>query len=323
VNRQLDAIPKPLSKFEPIRVVEMIERALLGRRKPVELATCAFIAGGHLLIEDVPGVGKTTLARALARASGGEFRRVQFTSDLLPADITGVSVWNPSVAEFEFKPGPVFGNLVLADEINRSPPKTQSALLEAMSEGQVSVDGEPRDLPRPFMVIATQNLQEHHGTYPLPESPLDRFMMRIPMGYPDTDAERRVVSRVGLDDPVDQLEPVVSPAVAAEVTAAVDGVRVDETVLDYLMDLIARTRQSDLLSLGVGPRGGMALHRASRALALLKDRDYVLIDDVKELAEPVLAHRVIPAGGAGDSAWDRELSVRAIREIVGAVEIPL
>jgi len=319
----VDAIVKPLGKFEPIRVVEMIERALLGRREPVELAVCAFVAGGHLLIEDVPGVGKTTLARALARASGGEFRRIQFTSDLLPADITGVSVWNPSAAEFEFKPGPVFGNLVLADEINRSPPKTQSALLEAMSEGQVSVDGEPRDLPQPFMVIATQNLQEHHGTYPLPESQLDRFMMRITMGYPDPDAERRVVSRAGLDDPVELLEPVVSPATAAEVAAAVDRVRVDEAVLDYLMDLIARTRGSDLLSLGVGPRGGMALHRAARALALLRGRGYVLIDDVKELAEPVLAHRVIPSGGAGDSAWDRELSVRAIREIVGAVEVPL
>jgi MoxR-like ATPase len=217
----------------------------------------------------------------------------------------------------------VFGNLVLADEINRSPPKTQSALLEAMSEGQVSVDGEPRSLPQPFMVIATQNLLEHHGTYPLPESQLDRFMMRITMGYPEADAERRVVSRAGLDDPVDQLAPVLSPALAAEVTAAVDEVRVDDTVLDYLMDLVARTRASDMLSLGVGPRGGMALHRASRALALLKGRDYVLIDDVKALAEPVLAHRVIPVGGAGDSAWDRELAERAIREIIGAVEIPL
>lgn len=319
----MDAVPIALAGFEPARFVEMIERALLGRRKTVELATCAFIAGGHLLIEDVPGVGKTTLARAIARASGGEFRRIQFTSDLLPADITGVSVWNPVEGEFRFKSGPVFGNLVLADEINRSPPKTQSALLEAMSEGQVSVDGEPRSLAQPFMVIATQNLQEHHGTYPLPESQLDRFMLRITMGYPDPDAERLVVSRTGLSDPVEALDPVVSPALAAEMAAAVDRVRVDESVLDYLMDLIVRTRQSDLLSLGVGPRGGMALHRASRALALLRGRDYVLVDDIKELAEPVLAHRLIPAGGAGDSAWDRELAVRAIREILGSVEIPL
>ena len=230
----------------PERLVDMVERALFGRREVVELAACAFFAGGHLLIEDVPGVGKTTLARALARASGGEFRRVQFTSDLLPADITGVSVWNAGASEFRYVAGPVFGNVVLADEINRAPPKTQSALLEAMSEGQVSVDGEPRTLPSPFFVIATQNVQEHHGTYPLPESQLDRFLMRVSMGYPGREDERRVVARADLADPVDAVEPVLAPSDWPALISAVDAVRVDDDVLDYLMDLVIRTRGSDL-----------------------------------------------------------------------------
>ncbi len=307
----------------PGRLVQMIGRAVLGRKEAIELAACSFIAGGHLLIEDVPGVGKTTLARALARASGGEFRRVQFTSDLMPADITGVSVWNPSKSEFVFKPGPVFGNVVLSDEINRAPPKTQSALLEAMSERQVSVDGRPLPLPDPFMVVATQNLQEQHGTYPLPESQLDRFMMRINMGYPDRDAERLVVSRQTLDDPVDLVEPVISERTMPDLVALVDGVKMDDTVLDYLMELVARTRTTDLLAMGVGPRGGMDLHRAGRAMATLKGRDYCIIDDIKSLATSVLTHRVIPSGATGDSVQDRETAARAIAEIVDSLEIPL
>jgi MoxR-like ATPase len=308
---------------EPQRLVERIEQALLGRRQAVELAVCAFVAGGHLLIEDVPGVGKTTLARALARATGGTFRRIQFTSDLLPADITGVSVWRPDEKVFAFEPGPIFGNLVLADEINRAPPKTQSALLEATSEGQVSVDGRARPLPRPFMVVATQNSMEHHGTYPLPESQLDRFLMSISLGYPDPDAERLVVSRPSLADPVDAIEPVLDPAAAAALFAAVDRVRFDDAVLGYLMDLVQRSRRSELLALGVGPRGGMALHRAARALALLAGRDFALVDDVRRLAVPVLAHRVVPAASGMDGAGDRRTAARAIGEIVGRLEIPL
>ena len=307
----------------PGKLVQMIGRAVLGRKEAIELAACSFIAGGHLLIEDVPGVGKTTLARALARASGGEFRRVQFTSDLMPADITGVSVWNPSKSEFVFKPGPVFGNVVLSDEINRAPPKTQSALLEAMSERQVSVDGSPVPLPDPFMVVATQNLQEQHGTYPLPESQLDRFMMRINMGYPDRDAERLVVSRQTLDDPVDLVEPVIRAQTMHDLETLVDLVRMDDTVLDYLMELVGRTRTTDLLAMGVGPRGGMDLHRAARAMATLRERDYCIIDDIKGLATSVLTHRVIPSGATGDSVQDRETAERAIAEIVDSLEIPL
>lgn len=304
------------------RIASAIELALLGQRRAIELAVCTYIAGGHLLIEDVPGVGKTTLARALARASGGEFRRIQFTSDMLPADITGVAVWNPSAGEFQFKAGPVFGNVILADEINRAPAKTQSALLEAMSERQISVDGAPRPLPAPFIVIATENADEHYGTYPLPESQLDRFMMRISLGYPEGGVERRVVSRPTLADPIDAISPVASPEALLAIGAAVDAVRFDEAVLDYLMAIVSRTRGSALLALGTSPRGGMALHRAARARALLQGRSYCLADDVKALAEPVLCHRVIPAaGGLGREA--RAAAALAIREIIDSVEIPL
>lgn len=302
---------------------DMIERALLGQRESVELAVCCYFAGGHLLIEDVPGVGKTTLARALARATGGEFRRIQFTADLLPTDITGVGIWKAGAERFEFQPGPVFGNVVLADEINRATAKTQSALLEAMSERSVTVDGVPHDLPTPFTVIATQNRQEHHGTYPLPESQLDRFLMRISLGYPDSDAERAIVARPTLDDPVDDVTPIFGPEAWATISQAVDAVHVDETVLDYLMALVKQTRRSDLLTLGVGPRGGMALHRASRALALLRRRDYVLAKDVKDLLIPVLAHRVVPAGGAWELGQGGDTAARALLEIAGRVEVPL
>ncbi|MCU0662445.1 MAG: AAA family ATPase [Myxococcota bacterium] len=305
------------------RLVSSIAVAVLGQKRAVELAVCCYIAGGHLLIEDVPGVGKTTLARALAAASGGRFRRIQFTSDLLPSDITGVSVWDARTSQFSFRPGPVFGNVVLADEINRATPKTQSALLEAMSERRVSVDGEGRPLPSPFMVIATQNEQEHHGTYPLPESQLDRFLMRLSMGYPDLSAERRVVSRPTLEDPVESMAPVLAEGDWPLLCAAVDRVHVDESVLDYIMEIVQRTRRSELLELGVGPRGGMALHRAARALALLRGRPYCLVDDVRELCPQVLSHRIVAAGAAWGQENGRNLAIRTLSEILGQVEIPL
>ena len=305
------------------RMIDAVEQAVIGQRRAVELAVCCFVAGGHLLIEDVPGVGKTTLARALARSSGGEFRRIQFTSDLLPTDIVGISVWNAGSGAFDFKPGPVFGNVVLADEINRATPKTQSALLEAMSERQVSVDGVSRPLPMPFTVIATQNAEEHHGTYPLPESQLDRFLMRVSMGYPTQEAERQVISRPTLADPVEAVPAVLQHENAEHVDQLVDQVRMEDPVLDYLLEIVRLTRSSGMLSLGVGPRGGMSLHRAARAMALIRGRDYCLVDDVKELAVSVLAHRVVPKAGAFSAGDARTVGIRVIRDIVDAVEIPL
>jgi MoxR-like ATPase len=304
------------------RIIQTIQQVVLGQNSAIELAVCCFLSSGHLLIEDVPGVGKTTLARALAAAVGGSFRRIQFTSDLLPADIIGVTVWDSERSEFEFKRGPVFGNIILADEINRATPKTQSALLEAMSEKSISQDGSAHPLPKPFMVVATQNEQERHGTYPLPESQLDRFLMRISMGYPEMSAERMVVSRKSLADPVSTISPVVDPADYEPLIGSVDEIHMDASLLDYLMEIINRTRSSEMVALGVGPRGGMALHRASRAMALLKGRDFVLADDIKLLAIPVLAHRIIPTSDAYGRIGSWEITSRIIKQILDSVEIP-
>ena len=303
-----------------------IERAVHGKRPAVRKAIHCLIARGHLLLDDVPGVGKTTLAQALARTIAGEFRRIQFTSDLLPGDITGLSVPDsagPSGApSFRFQPGPLFGNLVLADEVNRASPKTQSALLEAMSERTVSVDGTSHALPEPFFVVATQNPLEHHGTHPLPESQLDRFLMRLSLGYPDREHEARMLA----SDPSVHALPTLSPVLDLETLLGIqrmaEAVKLDESVVAYLLDLVHATREHEGLSLGASPRGALALRRVAQASALADGRDYCIPEDVRDQAVDVLAHRVAAharaglASGAEEPRW-------IVSEIVDRVAVPL
>jgi MoxR-like ATPase len=280
----------------------------------VRLAVVGLIARGHLLIEDVPGVGKTTLAAALARSIGAGFQRIQFTSDMLPSDVLGVSVWEPKLSEFVFKPGPLFTNIVLADEINRTTPKTQSSLLEAMNEAQVSLDHSTYPLPRPFMVLATQNPREYEGTYPLPESQLDRFLLRIRIGYPEAADEKEVLRGTLTPSPA-RLAPVLSIDEVLELQEAAEQVKAEESVLDYLVTLVTATRRSPLLALGVSPRGSLALLRAARARALTDGRNFLLPDDIKELAVSALAHRVMVKArmsGTGGGSMDGEAAIRAI-----------
>jgi len=301
------------------RLEASVSRALVGKPEVVRLAVVGLLARGHLLIEDVPGVGKTTLAAALARSIGAGFQRIQFTSDMLPSDVIGVSIWEPAKGEFVFKPGPLFTNIVLADEINRTTPKTQSSLLEAMNEAQVSLDHSTYPLPRPFMVLATQNPREHEGTYPLPESQLDRFLLRIRIGYPGAPDEKSVLRGAG--SPVlETLVPVLQAEDVMALQEEADRVRAEESVLDYIMALVAATRTSPLLSLGVSPRGSLALLRAARAQALADGRDFLVPDDVKSLAVPALAHRVMVKGrGAQGGGMDAEA---VLRSIVQDVPVP-
>ena len=298
-----------------------VERALVGKPDVVRLSIVALLARGHLLIEDVPGVGKTTLAQALARSLGLQFQRIQFTSDLLPSDILGVSIFNPKETEFEFKPGPIFANIILADEINRTTPKTQSSLLEAMNEAQVSLDHHTYRLPRPFMVLATQNPLEYQGTHPLPESQMDRFLLRIRIGYPDEAHERQILRGAGAAV-LDRLKPVLSGEAVLEIQAQVETVKVEESLLGYVMAIVQATRTHSGLALGVSPRGSLALVHAAQALALTERRQYCIPDDIKQLAVPALAHRVILRGRwdpAGDRTDDPE---EVIREILQEVPVP-
>jgi MoxR-like ATPase len=270
-----------------------IAKVIVGKSETVDLMMVAMLCEGHALIEDVPGVGKTMLARSLAISLGGSFKRLQCTPDLLPNDVTGVSIYNQAENEFEFRPGPLFVNVMLADEINRATPRTQSALLEAMQERQVTVDGTTYPLPRPFMVLATQNPVEYEGTFPLPEAQLDRFMLKIDMGYPDHDEEREILQRLARRHPIETLDAVVVPEDVEALRPLIWDVNVDETVLDYLIRLVEATRRHRDILLGGSPRATLALHKASQAYAAIQGRDHVLPDDVKRLAIPVLSHRLM------------------------------
>ena len=299
------------------RIVDNVERAVSGKRDDVFLAVVSLLAGGHVLIEDVPGVGKTLLAKSLARSIGGEFRRVQFTPDLLPADVTGLNVYNQGERSFEFWAGPVFANVVLADEINRASPKTQSALLEAMEEGSVTVDGQTRRLPRPFCVVATQNPIEHEGTYPLPHAELDRFMVKMDIGYPDEEAEMDLLKLSR--DPAAELEPVMSLGEFEEMRRLVEETHASEAVLRYVVSVTSATREHDDVYLGASPRASRMLLAASRARAAANGRSYCTPDDVKATALSVLAHRIIPS-----SSGEAEAAVAAgeiVREILGSVPV--
>jgi MoxR-like ATPase len=301
-----------------------IARVLRGKPAAIRHAAIALLARGHLLIEDVPGVGKTTLARALARSIGGTFHRLQFTSDLLPSDVVGVSILDPKSGEFEFRPGPVFANLVLADEINRTPPRTQSALLEAMNEGQVSVDGRTYPLEAPFLVMATQNAEERYGTYPLPESQMDRFLLRIRIDYPSPEDERRILleSAGRPEDALARLDPVLSVAEVRALQEAAERVHLSVELADYIVAVARETRRSPHLSLGVSPRGQLAWRNAARAAALAEGRDYVLPDDLRSLAGPVLAHRIVPASPVEALTRARSDVERILADIIDRLPAP-
>lgn len=300
------------------KVVDNVERVIIGKRESIELLMVALLCEGHVLIEDVPGVGKTMLARSIAISLGGEFKRLQCTPDLLPNDVTGVSVFNQRSGDFEFRPGPIFVNILLADEINRATPRTQSALLEAMQEQQVTVDGVTRPLPRPFLVLATQNPIEYEGTFPLPEAQLDRFLMHLSLGYPSSEEEKIILRHLRGEHPIKEIEQVVSGEEILDYQTQIWEVHVDESLEDYIIRLVRATRESTGLLLGASPRGSLSLYKAAQALAAVRGRDHVIPDDVKYLAESTLIHRLIVRPEA-------ELRGRTARVILGDLidEVPL
>jgi MoxR-like ATPase len=300
-----------------------LRKVIRGKDDILRLAVVSLIARGHLLIEGVPGVGKTTLGQALARALDCTFQRVQFTSDMLPSDVLGISIYSAVEQQFEFKRGPVFTNVLLADEINRTTPKTQSALLEAMNESQVTVDAHSYPLPQPFLVIATQNPVEHHGTYPLPESQLDRFLMRVRMGYPDSNAEREILRSEAGTTKLEAMQPVLSGADVLEMQHAVTQVRVDESLVSYALSIVRKTRESEQFSLGVSPRGSQMLYRAAQAMAFLDGRSFCTPEDIKPLVVPVFAHRVVVNGLYSSTLKKSDQAEQVIQEIVDSTPVPV
>jgi MoxR-like ATPase len=323
----LSSEPLPLRTADPARLdqlVDAVETVFHGKRDVVRFAVAALLARGHVLFEDIPGVGKTTLARAMAAALGLNFRRIQFTSDLLPSDVLGVSIYNPRDNSFEVRPGPIFTNIVVADEINRAPPRTQSGLLEAMSEGRVTIDERSHELPRPFLVMATQNPLEHHGTYPLPESQLDRFLMRLTIGYPDQDAERRILfESVGTGDPVESIEPLLGAGELLSLQRSVEDVHAEPALVDYLMAIVRATRGDARLRMGVSPRGAIGLFRAARAYALVQGRRYLVPDDVQALVAPCLAHRLLPIGASAATSEAHDQGAAILEELIAEIPVPV
>jgi MoxR-like ATPase len=314
----------PGSTLQRAAELERTLRSIIrGKDDVVRLALIAILAKGHLLIEGVPGVGKTTLAHALARAIDCDFRRVQFTSDMLPSDVLGISVYSTAEERFEFKRGPIFTNILLADEINRTTPKTQSALLEAMNERQVTVEGYPHPLPNPFLVVATQNPVEHHGTYPLPESQLDRFLIRARMGYPESGSEREILRGHAGAARLEELRPVLTAEEVVELQNEVSTVRVEDSLIDYTLAIVERTRQHEQLSLGVSPRGSLMLYHAAQAMAFLEGRNYCIPDDFKKLTVPTFAHRLVISARYTSTLKRAEQSEQILREVVDSVPIPV
>ncbi len=318
VNHQVAEVPELL-----VRVQQSVQSVIRGKDDVIQLVLVGLLARGHLLIEDVPGVGKTTLAHALARSFDCAFQRIQFTSDMLPSDVIGVSIFSQQTERFEFRPGPIFANIVLADEINRTTPKTQSALLEAMNENQVTVDNRTSPLPQPFMVMATQNPIEHHGTYPLPESQLDRFLMRVKIGYPSAESEKEILQDFADSDPLANVRPVMTGPEVVEIQNQVRRVKVDPELVDYTLAVVEKTRQHEYLSLGVSPRGSMSLYRAAQALAFLEGRNYCIPDDFKRLIIPVFCHRCVVSSRYISTLKKSDQARAIVEEIINSTPVPL
>ncbi len=305
------------------KLCDNIARVIVGKDDVIRLVVVGLLAKGHILVEDIPGIGKTTLANALAKSLDCSFQRVQFTSDLLPSDILGISIYNPKENTFEFQKGPIFANVVLADEINRTTPKTQSSLLECMNDRQVSIDSATYPLPQPFIVIATQNPVEHYGTFPLPDSQLDRFMLRITIGYPRPEEEEKLLQSRKGQDPLESIEPVLTVHDVLELQGAVDDVRMDSSLTAYIMDIVTATRKSSLIEVGVSPRGSLHMYKLAQAHALAHGRDYCVPDDIKNMAVPAFAHRVVLSSDYGPRAPHATSADHVIENIVESVPVPL